>query len=97
MSADFEWDPAKASTNLRNHGVSFELAMRVFADPLAFSHQDRIERGEARWQTLGIADGGLLLLVAHTVADHDDGEVIRIISARMASRKERNDYAQKNI
>lgn len=96
MSLDFEWDTAKASANLRKHGVSFELAMHVFADPLAFSHPDRIEGGEQRWQTLGMVDGVLLLLVAHTVLDRDDGELIRIISARMATRKERHDYEQEN-
>jgi len=96
MNPGFEWDTAKASANLRKHGVSFELALRVFSDPLAFSHQDRIEGGEQRWQTLGMADGVLLLLVAHTVLNLDDGEVIRIISARMATRKERHDYEQKN-
>jgi uncharacterized DUF497 family protein len=96
MSLSFEWDLAKASANLRKHGVGFELALRVFSDPLAFSHQDRIEGGEQRWQTLGMVDGVLLLLVAHTVTEHEDGEVIRIISARMATRKERRDYEQKN-
>jgi len=96
MSLGFEWDFAKASANLRKHGVSFELALRVFSDPLAFSHQDRIEGGEQRWQTLGMVYGVLLLLVAHTVTDHEDGELIRIISARMATRKERRDYEQKN-
>lgn len=85
MSLRFEWDAAKAAANLRKHGVSFELAMRVFADPLAISHQDRIEDGESRWQTLGRVDGMLLLLVAHTVRDEDDGEIIRIISARAAT------------
>lgn len=74
MNPGFEWDTAKASANLRKHRVSFELALRVFADPLAFSHQDRIEGGEQRWQTLGMADGVLLLLVAHTVLNHDDGK-----------------------
>lgn len=96
MSLRFVWNPIKASANLSKHGVSFELAMRVFSDPLAFSHPDRIEGGEQRWQTLGMADGVLLLLVAHTVTDHDDGEMIRIISARMATRKERHDYEQEN-
>jgi uncharacterized DUF497 family protein len=95
VSPGFEWDLAKARANLRKHGVGFELALRVFADPLAFSHQDRIEGGEQRWQTLGMVDG-ILLLVAHTVTDHEDGEMIRIISARMATRKERRDYEQKN-
>ena len=94
MRIQIEWDAAKAAANLRKHRVSFELAMRVFSDPLAFSRQDRIEEGEQRWQTLGVVDGLLLLLVAHTVREDDEGEVIRIISAREATRKEKLDYEQ---
>lgn len=96
MSLCFEWDAAKAAANLRKHGISFELAVRVFADPFAISHQDRIEGDEQRWQTLGMADGVLLLLVAHTVRDEDEGEIIRIISARAATRKEKRDHEQEN-
>ena len=58
-------------------------------------NQDRIEKGERRWQTLGLVDGYLLLLVAHTVRDDVDGtEVIRIISARRVEPKERKHYEQ---
>ena len=58
-------------------------------------NQDRIEKGERRWQTLGLVDGYLLLLVAHTVRDDVDGtEVIRIISARRAEPKEMKHYEQ---
>lgn len=93
----FEWDPAKARTNLQKHQLSFEMAVRVFADPLALMHQDRVENGEQRWQTLGTVEGYLLLLVAHTVRDDEDGtEVIRIISARRADKKERKLYEQGN-
>ena len=53
-------------------------------DPDALSEQDRIEGGERRWQTLGLVDGLLLLLVAHTVHNDGENEVIRIISARRA-------------
>jgi uncharacterized DUF497 family protein len=79
----FEWDSAKAASNLRKHRVSFELAMRVFSDPFALSEQDRIE-------------GIVLLLVAHAVRDEGDVEVIRIISARRAERQERRRYEQAN-
>ncbi len=73
--------------------MSFEIAVRVFADPFAMVEQDRIEKGERRWQTLGMVDGCLLLLVAHTVQDDEDGtEVICIISARRAEPKERKCY-----
>jgi uncharacterized DUF497 family protein len=57
MRVKFEWDPAKAVSNLRKHGVSFEIAIRVFADPFALSEPDRIEGGEQRWQTLGLVEG----------------------------------------
>ena len=98
MATRFEWDPVKAAANLRKHGVSFEIAMRAFADPFARGEQDRTEGGEARWQTLGMVEGRVLLLVAHTFRDDDeDGEaieVIRIISARAADRRERRRYEQ---
>jgi uncharacterized DUF497 family protein len=98
MATRFEWDPVKAIANLRKHGVSFEIAMRAFADPFALSEQDRIEGGESRWQTLGMVEGRVLLLVAHTFREEDeDGEaieIIRIISARAASRTERRRYEQ---
>ncbi len=89
MKIRFEWDKAKAESNLRKHGISFEIATRVFADLFALVKQDRIENGEHRWQTLGLVDGYLLILVAHTVrVDVDGTEVIRIISARRAEPKE---------
>ena len=89
MKIRFEWDKAKAESNLRKHGISFEIATRAFADLFALVKQDRIENGEHRWQTLGLVDGYLLTLVAHTVRDDVDGtEVIRIISARRAEPKE---------
>lgn len=95
MKRRFEWDAAKAEVNLQKHRISFEMAAHAFADPFALVEQDRIENGEYRWQTLGIAEGYLLLLVAHTVWDDEDGaEVIRIISARRAEPKERKRYEQ---
>ncbi len=96
MLVRFEWDPAKAAGNLRKHHVSFELAIRAFSDPFALVEQDRIEGGEARWQTLGMIDGAVLLLVAHTVGQVEDVEVVRIISARRAEPKERRRYEQTN-
>ena len=98
MPTRFEWNPAKAAINLRKHAISFDIAIRVFADPFALTQQIRIENGEQRWQTLGIVEGHLLLLVVHTVRDDYQGgepiEVIRIISARAADRKERRRYEQ---
>jgi uncharacterized DUF497 family protein len=89
----FEWDDAKAQTNRRKHGVTFEVAREVFYDPDALVEQDRIEGGEVRWQTLGLVDGVLVLLVAHTVESGDEpDETIRIISARRANRHEKARY-----
>jgi uncharacterized protein len=91
---------AQASSNLRKHRVSFDTAVRAFSDPFALTEQDRIEGGERRWQTLGVVEGYVLLLVGHTIRDEDeDGqpvEIIRIISARAADRKERRRYEQEN-
>lgn len=80
---------------LKKHKVSFEIAVRVFADPCALTKQDRVENGEYRWQTLGMVDGYLMLLVVHTIRDDEgNGEIIRIISARRADAKERKRYEQ---
>ena len=96
MTTRFAWDRRKADGNRRKHAVSFETAARVFADPFALSAQDRVEDGELRWITLGLVDDALLLLVAHTLLEEDeDGteiEVIRIISARKATRAEQRRY-----
>ena len=90
----FEWDAAKAASNRQKHGVSFETAALVFADPYALTHQDRIEDREYRWQTIGLVYGVTLLLVAHADRDEDGEDVIRIISARRADRTERRRYEQ---
>ena len=94
MNISFEWDESKAQANLKNHHVNFEVATRVFLDPFALANQDRIENGEYRWQTLGMVDGCLLLLVAHVVRHEEDVEIIRIISARKADKKERKNYEE---
>lgn len=90
----FEWDHAKAESNRRKHGVSFELATLVFDDVFAIIEQDRIEGGELRWQAIGMIPGALVLVVAFVDRDHDDIEVIRIISARAAEPRERRRYEQ---
>ena len=88
----FEWDEGKARSNERKHGVRFDDAILAFADPYALVEQDRFEAGELRWQTLGLVEGIVLLLIAHTVRGEGDDEVIRIISARKATRQERIRY-----
>ena len=76
--------------------MSFEEARQIFQDPVHVSVQDRIEGGEQRWQTVGAVQGFVILVVAHTVAEEDaDGgtvEIIRIISARRATPRERRRY-----
>lgn len=91
----FSWDDAKDESNRRKHGVSFEVAKLVFSDPLHVTRQDRIENGEQRWQTVGIAGEIVLLLVAHTWHEAENGtEHIRIVSARRATKLERKIYEQ---
>ena len=92
MEQYFEWDEKKAEINYRKHGIRFEEAAQIFDDPLSLSVQDRIVSGERRWQTIGMVSGCLLLLVAHTVCEYEKTEIIRIISARRADRKERKCY-----
>jgi uncharacterized protein len=90
----FEWDANKAATNLRKHGVSFEEAATVFADPDALDGPDlRRSEQEERSLRLGRSLAGRVLIVAYTVRGAGDGEKIRIISARRASGKERAAYA----
>jgi uncharacterized DUF497 family protein len=89
---DFDWDPAKAASNVRKHGVAFEEAMTVFRDPLARSILDS-EAGEERWITLGEASTGSLLVVVHSWAELDPERVtVRIISARPPTRNEARQY-----
>ena len=80
----------------RKHGIGFEEAVRVFDDPLHLSRQDRIEDGEVRWQTIGLVGGTALVLVAHTLRETDENgrtvEIVRIISARAATKRERHRY-----
>lgn len=90
----FEWDERKAVVNLRKHGIRFEGAAQVFFDEFALAAQDREVEGEPRWQTIGMVEGVIVLVVAHTVRDEGQDEVIRIISARRATRKERKFYEQ---
>ena len=95
MRFDFDWDPAKAASNVRKHGIAFEEAMTVFRDPLARSIVDPESSDEERWVSLGEASTGNLLVVVHTWVDTDpDRSAVRIISARRASRKEARQYRE---
>ncbi|MBX7244543.1 MAG: BrnT family toxin [Candidatus Sumerlaeaceae bacterium] len=87
----FEWDPRKALLNFAKHGVSFGEAATVFRDPLSATAFDPAHsKQEDRFITFGISAPGRLLIVAHT----DRGEIIRIISARCATKREKRIYEE---
>ena len=89
----FEWDARKAAANLRKHGVSFDEAATVFADPDALDGPDLAHsEHEVRFLRLGKSLANRLLMLAYTIRGSGDAETIRIISARRASRKEREAY-----
>jgi len=91
-SMRFEWDENKNHSNQAKHGLSFQQAVYVFSDINFFTHLDREVDGEVRWQTVGLVNGLLLILVAHTVREEGMEEIIRIISARRATPQERYNY-----
>lgn len=91
---DIVWDDVKAQSNLLKHGVSFAQAATVMLDPLALTVLDAAHsETEERWFTLGQTSEGRLLAVAHTyqILDTDIARV-RLISAREATRQERQQY-----
>lgn len=87
----FAWDHAKAASNERKHGVSFEEATTAFGDPLSLTAPDPDHSvGEARFVLVGVTHRGRLVVVAHVETE----DRIRIISARPATRAERKSYEQ---
>jgi uncharacterized DUF497 family protein len=90
---DFDWDPAKAAENLRRHKVSFEEAATVFFDDLARVASDpEHSRDEDRFVIVGYSSKQRLLLVVHCYRDRD--QVIRLISARTVTKKERKEFEE---
>ena len=89
MHIDIEFDPAKAQSNFKKHGIGFEEAVSCLLDPMALSHEDGDIEGEQRWILLGMSRSARLLTVVYTLR----GERIRLISARTATKKEIKDYA----
>ena len=91
---DFQWDPAKAQSNARKHGVTFDQAATVFLDALALTVYDEANsQNDDRWFTLGFDASGTLLAVAHTYEMTAPSNVrMRIVSARKATRRERRSY-----
>jgi len=87
----FEWDPVKAATNAKKHKVTIEVARTVFYDDFAVQFFDEEHStAEDRFLLLGMSSDARLLLVCH--CEREDGDVIRIISARKATEKEAQYY-----
>jgi hypothetical protein len=93
----FEWDPRKAEANAAKHGVSFDDAVTVFLDGDALDGPDvQHSKNERRFLRLGRAADRRVLMVSYTFRRSGDEETIRIISARRASRREREAYRTKD-
>lgn len=90
----FIWDENKNRTNRAKHGISFETALQAFADPFALAIPDRILEGEERWHTIGMIAGQMVVLIVHTDSERESEEIIRIISARKATHRERKAYEE---
>jgi uncharacterized protein len=90
----FQWNEKKNRENRKKHCVSFEIAMEVFDDPFCLTSEDQIVEGEERLWTLGRVKGLYILIVVHTAAFEKDEEIIRIISARKATSRERAFYEE---
>ena len=89
----FNWNQDKAAGNIAKHGVSFEEAATVFGDPLSDTFDDPDHSNEERrFLIIGHSQQGRLLFVSHT----DDGETVRIISAREPTRGERESYERES-
>jgi uncharacterized DUF497 family protein len=90
-SMTFEWNEEKAASNARKHGVTFEEASTAFGDPLSITVGDPDHSAdEDRFVLLGLSHLGRLVVVVHT----DRADVVRLISARLATPRERRDYEQ---
>ena len=91
---EFEWDENKNRVNKLKHDVGFESAVGVFEDPFELTEFDEFVDGEERWKTLGMVQPWSVLVVVHVERDRRDRSVIRIISARAATRDERTRYGK---
>ena len=90
LAIEFEWDEKKAASNFQRHKITFNKATEVFQDPQAKEETNPYE-GEERWTIIGTSqDGRLLLYVVYTI--RNNGQTVRIISARPATKKERRSY-----
>ncbi|MFO0961271.1 MAG: BrnT family toxin [Phycisphaerales bacterium] len=93
-SLQFEWDDGKAASNRRKHGVSFDEASTVFADESALLIADpEHSKSEDRFVLLGLSESARILVVVH--AFREDENTVRIISARRANARERDQYLER--
>jgi uncharacterized DUF497 family protein len=90
---DYQWDPEKAASNLGKHGIDFADAVGVLEDEWALTIKDEVVEGEQRFATLGTDFLERVLVVVYTFR----GGIIRLISARRATRRERRAYEQKRV
>jgi uncharacterized DUF497 family protein len=94
MSLKFEWDQNKAKKNIEKHGVAFDEAVTVFSDSFSMTYDDPDHSSdENRYIIIGLSPLGNLLFVSHV----EIGDIIRIISARQLTRRERRQYEQQYI
>lgn len=84
----FEWDSRKADTNLRKHGISFQLACDAFFDPFVCYVGEEIVNDELRESVIGMTANWRLLCVVYVLK----GDVVRIVSARLVTKSERDKY-----
>jgi len=89
-----EWDEAKSRQNHKKHGISFGIASEVFADPFCLTISDRTIGREERFWTIGRLENLVVLVVVHTTRDERGEEIVRIISARKATPRERRFYEE---
>lgn len=90
---NYQWDPKKAASNLRKHGVEFADAIGIFEDDWALTIEEQHIEGEQRFVSIGLDFLGRLIVVVYTYRNDD----IRIISARRATKRERKSYEQKRV
>jgi uncharacterized DUF497 family protein len=93
----FVWDQAKSRRNRQKHGVSFESATQVFADPFCLTMSDPSCPGEERYWTIGRLENLVILVVVHTTREERGEEITRIISARKSTPRERAFYEEADL
>jgi uncharacterized DUF497 family protein len=91
----FEWNDEKNRENLAKHGIDFDTAELVFADPFALTQRDVLhDEDEERYITLGAIGAGAVVFVVHTSIERDGEDVVQLISARSATGREKQAYEE---